>query len=80
MLSIIVKGYRLCFTNPPLLHKTSISPGAQRGTGNARANIPDASKECNSRVASDYSRILFKCIPGTQSVRRVASSDISDLK
>ena len=53
----------------------TISPTAQRGTGNARANIPDASKECNSRVASEYSRVLFKCIPGTQSVRRVASSD-----
>ena len=52
-----------------------ISPGARRGTGNARADIPDAPKECNNRGASRFTRILLKCIPGKQSVIRMASSD-----
>ena len=55
--------------------RNKISPGAPEDQGNARANIPDASKECDNRGTSGYSRILFKHIPGMQSIRRVASSN-----
>ena len=44
-------------------------------SGNARANIPNASKERNLRDTSGYSRVLFECIPGTQGFWRVASSN-----
>ena len=53
----------------------TISPGAPRSTGNARANIPDTLEECDNRGASGFSRILFKCFPGAQSIRRVESSN-----
>ena len=52
-----------------------ISLGAPEDPGNVTANIPDASKERDHRDTSRYSRILFKRIPGMQSVRRVASSN-----
>ena len=51
------------------------SPGSYRGTGNARADTPDALKERGNRGASRFTRILLKHISGTQSVRTVASSD-----
>ena len=47
----------------------TISPGAPESTGNVRANIPDASVECDNRSASGLSRILFKHFLGMQSVR-----------
>ena len=34
------------------------SPGAQRGTGNVRADIPDASEECDNRVASRFTMVF----------------------
>ena len=47
VLSIIAKGYRLCFTSPPPPAQdpmgNKISPGALEDPGNARANIPNAS-------------------------------------
>ena len=48
-------------------------------SGNARANIHNASKERNLRNISRHSRVLFECIPSTQGFWRVASSYI-DLK
>ena len=47
----------------------TISPGAPESTVNARANIPDASVECDNRNASGLARILFKHFLGMQSVR-----------
>ena len=49
--------------------------GTRGGTGNATENIPNASKDAGKGGASGLSWILLKCIPATQSVRRVASSD-----
>ena len=46
-----------------------------RSSGNARANITDAPKECNNGGASEFSRVLLKCIPGTKSIMRVPSGD-----
>ena len=43
--------------------------------GNVRANIPDASEERNNGGAHGFSRILFKCFPCVQIVRRVVSSN-----
>ena len=51
----------------------TISPGAP-DSGNAWENIPDASEKHDNRGTSGYSRILFKCFPGTQSVRRMSSN------
>ena len=39
--------------------------GFRRGTGNVRADIPDASIELNNRGASKLSRILLKHVPGS---------------
>ena len=36
-----------------------ISPVVPEDPGNARANIPDASKECDHRDTNGYSRVLF---------------------
>ena len=49
--------------------------GAQGGTGNARANIPDATKESNNIGGTEHFRFLIQRVPGTQSVRRMASCD-----
>ena len=43
-------------------HEEKRSPQGPDGSGNARANIPDA-----NRSASGFSRILFKCFPGKSS-------------
>ena len=43
-------------------------------SGNARANIPNASEERNLRNISRHARVLFKRIPGMQGIWRVASS------
>ena len=51
----------------------TIQPGAQEVTGNARANIPDVTKERNNGGATEYSRILLQRVPGKQSIRRMAS-------
>ena len=75
VLSIIARGYKLCFMSPPLLLKTPWEIISPQGPQNVRANIPDASKECDNKRTSGYSRILFKRISGTQSFRRVASSN-----
>ena len=56
--------------------RNKISPGAPEDPGNVRTNIPDALKERDHRDISGYFRIRFKCIPGSQSVRTVASSNI----
>ena len=75
-LRIVAKGYRLRYTSPPLL---LLDPWEIRSpkadSRNARTNIPNASKEYNLRNTSGYSRILFKCVPGTQGFWRVASSN-----
>ena len=61
-------------TQDPLGNK--ISPGAQRNSGHAGTNmIPYASEERDNRGDSEFIRILLKRIPGTQSFRRVASSN-----
>ena len=49
-----------------------ICQGLTEDSGNARANIPYASKERNLR---DISRVLLERIPGTQGFWRVESSD-----
>ena len=78
MLSIVAKGYRLRFMRPPFLLQTSweitIPPRDPEDSGNARANFPNASEERNLRNISRHSRVLFKHIPGTQGIWRVASS------
>ena len=51
----------------------TIPPRDTEGSGNARADLPDASKERNIRDISRHSRVLFERIPATQG-RRVASS------
>ena len=51
-----------------------ISRGITEDSGNPRANFPNASKERNLRNISRHSRVLFKCIPGTQVLWRVAPS------
>ena len=73
VLSIVAKGYRHCLTNPPLLLKTPLgnTPSQEftEDSGNARANIPNASKETQSqrylqtlqgsiRTYSWYARLL----------------------
>ena len=77
MLSIIAKGYSLHFTSPPLAPVplgNTISQGLTEASGNARANIPNASKESNHRDTPRYSRVLFERIPLTRSIWRVVSS------
>ena len=83
VLNIAAKGHRLRFTSLPLLFQTSIVlqvyPFCFRlygkyDSGNARANFPNASEECNLRNISRHSRVLFKRIPGTHGIWRVASS------
>ena len=51
-----------------------ISPGSKRNFGHAGTNHSHAPKECDNRGASEFTRVLFKCIPGTKSFRRVVSS------
>ena len=51
------------------------SQGLTEDSGNARANIPNASKDRSLRDISGHSRVLFKCIPGTQGFWRVTSSN-----
>ena len=60
-------------TRDPLRNK--IPSGAQRNSGHAGTNIPYASEERDNRGASEFPRILLQRIPGTQSFRRVASSN-----
>ena len=48
--------------------------GDTEDPGNARANLPNASKERNLRNISRHSMVLFKRINGTQGIWRVASS------
>ena len=76
--SIVAKGYRLRFTNPPLLLQTpweiQIPPGDIEYPGNARADFPNASEERNLRNIPRHSRVLFERIHGTQGIWRVASS------
>ena len=52
----------------------TIQPRDTEGSGNARADLPGASKERNIRDISRHSRVLFECIPGTQGIWRVAPS------
>ena len=58
-------------------HGNKLFPGARRSSGYTEADIPDASTERDHKGTSEFSRVLLKCIPGTQSVRKVASSDRS---
>ena len=51
-----------------------IPPRDTEDSGNARADIPNASEECNLRNISRHSRVRFEHIPGTQGIWRVASS------
>ena len=48
--------------------------GDTEDPGNARANLPNASKERNLRNISRHSRVLFERINGTQGIWSVASS------
>ena len=79
MLSIIAKGYRLCFTSPPPSAQDPLrgsdSQGFIEDSGNVRANIPNASKESNLRDIFRHARVLLEHIPGRQGFWRVASSD-----
>ena len=52
----------------------TMSSGARGNSGHAETNIPNASEKCDSRGASEFPRILFQHVPGTQIFRRVASS------
>ena len=52
----------------------TIPPGDIEDPGNARADFPNASEERSLRNISRHSRVLFKRIPGTQGIWRVASS------
>ena len=54
-----------------------ISPGAPESTGNARANIHDASVECDNRSASGLSRILFKHLVCKASGNRLKTTEHS---
>ena len=51
------------------------SQGFTEDSGNARENIPNASKERNLRDTPGYSSALFKHILGRQGFWRVASSN-----
>ena len=51
------------------------SQGFTEDSGNARANIPNASKESNLRDTSRFSRVLLEHIPSTQGFWRVPSSN-----
>ena len=53
----------------------TFSQRSKEDSGNAIANIPNASKEYNLRNTSGYSRVLFEHIPGTQGFLRVGSSN-----
>ena len=55
--------------------RNTTSQGFTEDSGNVRANIPNASKECKFRDNSRYSRVLFERIPGTQCFWRVESSN-----
>ena len=52
----------------------TISRRVTEDSGNARANLPNASEEHNLRNISRHSGFYFKHIPGTQGIWRVASS------
>ena len=52
----------------------TISRRGIEDSGNARANFPNASEECNLKNISRYSRVLFEHIPGSQGIWRVAPS------
>ena len=79
VLSIVTKGYRLHFyesipsMRDPL--RNNLSSGARRNSGHAGTNIPYAPEERSDRGASEFPWVLLKSIPGTQSFRRVASSN-----
>ena len=51
------------------------SQGLTEDSGNARANIPNATTEGNLRGTYKFSRVVFEHIPGTQGFWRVASSN-----
>ena len=53
----------------------TVSPGTQGNSGHVGTNIPNAPEECDNVGASRFPRILLQLIPGTQSYRRVASSN-----
>ena len=55
--------------------ENKIFPGAGRNSGHVGTNIPNAPEERDNRGASGFPRSLFQHIPGTQSFRRVASSN-----
>ena len=51
-----------------------IFPGFRTNFRHAGTNQPHAPKERDNRGASEFTRVLFECIPGTKSFRRVTSS------
>ena len=61
-------------TQDPMEISSSQGPDEVQGT---EAGVPDASTERDHEGTSEFSRVLLKCIPGTQSVGRVASSERS---
>ena len=80
VLSIVSKGYRLRFTSPPLLRKAPWeiqSPKGPQKIQGMREQIlyPLCFNRSNHQSTSGYSRVLLECIPGTQGISRVASSN-----
>ena len=57
--------------SPPLLLQI---PWETEDSGNARADFPNVSEKHSLRNISIHSRVLFKHIPGTQGIWRMASS------
>ena len=53
--------------------ENTVPPGTQACTGNARADIPDAAKECNSGGTTRHAGVLLQCVSGTQCIRRVVT-------
>ena len=74
VLSIVAKGYRLCFTSPSPPPGKYDSPQGHKRFRDARVNISNASEERNLRNISRHSRVPFEYIPCTQGFWRVGSS------
>ena len=79
VLSIVAKGYRLCFTIPPLLLQAPLEIRSPKGPQKIQGMQEQISlmlqKKPKLRDTFVYSRVLFKRIPGTQGFWMVASSN-----
>ena len=54
-----------------------ITPGSRGNSRHAGTNQPHASKECDNRGTSRFTRVLLEHVPGSKSFRRVATCDRS---